>query len=396
LLAKRSVRALVVVPDDIITVARGGGVKRTWYLVRELNAAGIETTVWAMLPRGVGTSAPGQSDFQVDRRFEGRWRRSPADKLRALMSVLPDDLWERSPWPDLVAELRQFDVVIYMAPGGIELHPQVIAAGVPSVFDLRDERASAARQIAAVVDRSTYRWRLRSNAWKWTRMERRVFETSAAVSMTSDLEAEKVRLIHPKARVFVSPNGVDTSEYEYLDHSVPRGRNLLMTGLFQYWPNIDAASWLIDEILPRIREGAPEVSLKLVGVGVAVNGWPAGVSAEADVPDIRPHFDDADVLTVPLRAGSGTRLKILEAFAKGLPVVSTTIGCEGLPVENGVHLLIADSAEALADATLRLLEDSAIRRTLAVNARKLVEERFDWRQIGVDLAAKVQEVAVAG
>jgi glycosyltransferase involved in cell wall biosynthesis len=107
------------------------------------------------------------------------------------------------------------------------------------------------------------------------------------------------------------------------------------------------------------------------------------------VEDTRPYLQRAEVAVVPLRAGSGTRLKILEAFAAGIPVVSTTIGSEGIAAQHGRHLLIADSAESFCHAVERLHADAGLRAELAGQARRLVKEAYDWDTI----AGAVEEIA---
>jgi glycosyltransferase involved in cell wall biosynthesis len=113
-----------------------------------------------------------------------------------------------------------------------------------------------------------------------------------------------------------------------------------------------------------------------------------------DVPDVRPHLADAAVVMVPLRVGGGTRIKILEALAAARPVVSTTVGAEGLGLRDGEHLLIADQPEAFARAVARLLGDASLRRGLAEAGRRVVVERFAWSSLGrrfADVCARVAE-----
>jgi glycosyltransferase involved in cell wall biosynthesis len=192
--------------------------------------------------------------------------------------------------------------------------------------------------------------------------------------------------------VVVRPNGVDVTKYTFVDHTRPAGARLLFTGTFSYFPNVDASRWLADEIVPRLQSKRSDVTLDLVGRRAPAGPLPAGVRAAPDVPHIQPWFDQSDVFVAPLRAGTGSRLKLVEAFAKGLPCVSTSIGCEGLPVEDGAHLLIADSTSEIVDAVLRLLNDQELRTTLATNARLLAEERLDWEPIA---SAYAQDLSAA-
>jgi len=144
---------------------------------------------------------------------------------------------------------------------------------------------------------------------------------------------------------------------------------------------------------------APSVRGHLVGqVDDNVRAMPAadGVEIVGRVPDVLPRLADGDLFVAPLRLGGGTRLKILEAFAAGLPVVATSKAVEGLDVENGVHAMIADDAPGLARAILALLDDEDGRERLALAARRLVEEKYDWRRIGAKFAESVERIAGRG
>jgi glycosyltransferase involved in cell wall biosynthesis len=130
------------------------------------------------------------------------------------------------------------------------------------------------------------------------------------------------------------------------------------------------------------RDPLPEVK-RLNGNGVNVTG---------QVKDVLPYYKRTTVCIVPLRAGGGTRLKILEAMALGRPVISTTIGCEGLDVEDGQHLLIADTPKKFAEKTVRLLTDRTLHHKIRTNARQLVETRYDWDSIAGQLMHIYEEI----
>ena len=392
----RSLRALIVTADDVVSPAHGGGTKRTWNLIRGFERNGIATTLWSSHPPVyLDRPSPLPADMSPTRVFRGRPRRSVTDKFRALASSLPEDVWQRpiKPGADWIAELSHCDVVVLMQPHAGQLLPYARAAGLPVAIDMHDVVDQATAAIAQMMPTRVARWRTRLDAAKWARFQPRLLQRASLVVAVSEPDAAALRRAAGEIPVVVRPNGVDVDEYDFRDHAAVRGSRLLMTGHFAYWPNIDAATWLTTEILPALRARRTEVTLKLVGRAAPVGPLPDGITSERNVPDIRPYFDQADVFTVPLRAGGGTRLKLLEAFAKGLPAVSTTIGCEGLPVDDGVHLLIADTAEALVEATLRLLDEPELRVRLAANARKLVEEQFDWETITADYASDLRSLA---
>jgi glycosyltransferase involved in cell wall biosynthesis len=180
----------------------------------------------------------------------------------------------------------------------------------------------------------------------------------------------------------VSPNGFDTQSYQPLPLPPETTRPaLLFVGSMSYEACVDAMVYFCQEILPRIRSQFGDVDLWIVGRDPSqqvrqLDG--NGVHVTGRVADVRPYYQRSMVCVVPLRAGGGTRLKILEAMALGRPVVATSIGCEGLDVIDEEHLMIADSPEQFAEKTVRLLADATLRQRIGANARRLVVSRYDW------------------
>src|SRR5690606_29805556 len=146
----------------------------------------------------------------------------------------------------------------------------------------------------------------------------------------------------------------------------------------RYRPNADAARYFVEEILPRLRVMIPGVELTIVGADpppdVVTLGELPGVRVTGTVPDVRPWMRQAGVVVVPRLSGGGTRLKILEAFAMGRPVVSTRIGVAGIEARDGEHLLLADQPEAFARAVTRLATEPGLRARLAEQAYALVRD----------------------
>jgi glycosyltransferase involved in cell wall biosynthesis len=197
-------------------------------------------------------------------------------------------------------------------------------------------------------------------------------------------DRERLAANAPGMRDCDVPTGVDTA-YFTPNGTAEEPARLVFTGSMDWHPNDDAMRWFIDAVLPRIRAAVPGVSLAIVG---RKPGRPlieaarrAAVEVTGTVDDVREHVARAAVFVVPLRIGGGTRLKIFEALSMGKPVVSTTIGAEGLPLEEGVHLVRADGPAAFADAVVALLRDPARRRALGQAGRRLVEERYGWPQV---------------
>jgi glycosyltransferase involved in cell wall biosynthesis len=197
------------------------------------------------------------------------------------------------------------------------------------------------------------------------------------------------------SKVAVVPNGVDLDLFR--PSPVPVRPRIVFTASLQYGPNVDGAVWFAREIFPLVRARVPEAVLVLVGLRPAAEvralAADPGIELHADVPSTVPYISAARVAVVPLRAGTGTRLKALEYFAAGRPVVGTTIGLEGLGVVDGVHALVRDDPNSMADAIVQIIEDDRLAATVAGAARRLVEDHFGWQTIAADYAAVLRRIA---
>lgn len=187
------------------------------------------------------------------------------------------------------------------------------------------------------------------------------------------ISSEKIRLV---------PNGVDIDLYRYKQGIRSPSPLIIFLANFSYYPNVDAAKLLVTKILPLVVERIENVKLKIIGSGadhrlarlaqypnVEVNGYTENIGAE---------LAKAWVAVCPVRSGSGSRIKILEAMAVGTPVVSTPIGCEGLPVAGGLHLMVTD-VETMASAIIEVVSDDELSERLASNSRALVEKKLTWK-----------------
>jgi glycosyltransferase involved in cell wall biosynthesis len=164
---------------------------------------------------------------------------------------------------------------------------------------------------------------------------------------------------------------------------------IVFSGLMSYYPNQQAVGWFLDEIFPRIARRVP--AARFVVAGAAPPGWLRArasdhVEVTGRVPDIRPYLRTASVVVAPLRIGGGTRVKILEAQAMRRPVVSTTIGAEGLDVAHGQSILIADDAHEFADRVVDLLSDASQAARIAASGWAHAAEHFSWTDIGERLS----------
>ena len=268
---------------------------------------------------------------------------------------------------------------------------------IPKVLTLHNIHFDQGRRIATVEPT------LRRRAWKagnavWMRQyEPRVARLFDRCVTVSETDRELLLGCDASLRIEVVPNGVDTHTLQPLpEHEGPP--SLLLVGSMLYRPCADAAIWLVQDILPRLRARVPDLQVWIVGRGptpdvLSLAG--AGVHIVGTVSDVTPWYQRATVAAVPLRAGGGSRLKILEAMALGRAVVSTTLGAEGLHVRDSENIVLADDAEAFANATLALLRDGALRTRLVKNARSLVEREYDWNDI-VKLQLGIYDQLAAG
>lgn len=227
------------------------------------------------------------------------------------------------------------------------------------------------------------------------RYERDAVRSVAGVMAVSERERRHFEQIAP-GRVSLVPNGVDCASHAFRDR-ISAQPQLLFVGSMDYSANADAASHLIREILPRIRRR--DARLTLVGGGPSRRVVREAASATLPtelagrVPSTEPYFERSRLLVVPLRFGGGTRLKILEALARGLPVLSTAMGCEGLGLTHEREIVIADDPGRFAEWIDRLLDDDELCDSLARSGRRAVEERYDWRRIGDRLDDALSRVA---
>ncbi|MEZ4861310.1 MAG: glycosyltransferase [Caldilineaceae bacterium] len=241
--------------------------------------------------------------------------------------------------------------------------------------------------VGKVLDRLEARRLLRYEA-------RVVGQFDAAVVCSPDDQAITLQQA-PHCRVAVVPNGADTAYYTPQRQPDPKP-TLLFLGAMDYYPNIDAIQHFCSHSWPLLRTMLPDLQLLIVGrqptAAVSQLGQLPGVTVTGSVPDVRPYLARSWVMVVPLRLGGGTRLKIAEAMAAGLPVVTTAVGAQGLPVVHGRHLLLAETSARFTDAVQQLLTNVPLREELAQNARLLVESELSWQALGRQFTQICEEV----
>ena len=190
----------------------------------------------------------------------------------------------------------------------------------------------------------------------------------------------------PNTPVSVIPNGVDTAFFYPRDPRKKKNNRLVFIGGLNWYPNKDGLVWFDKEVMPYIYNKRPDVVVNVIGRKESIKWRHADqMHMLGYVDDIREFMEEAAVFIVPLRIGGGTRLKILNAMAMECPVVSTTIGAEGLGARNGHEIAIADDPKLFADTVLKLMEDSEAAENLGKKARSFITENYDWNLIGVKL-----------
>jgi glycosyltransferase involved in cell wall biosynthesis len=275
-------------------------------------------------------------------------------------------------------------------------------------WDLPGPKVLFAHNVEAVIWRRHYEvaknplWKAVSrHEWKRMRDAERKYlrKASHVIAVSENDRAAFAEYVDP-ARISVAQTGVDT---EYFQPSAPESEkelpnSLVFTGSMDWLPNEDAIFYFVAEILPLIKRQIPDISLCVVGrqpsrrlqeldsrtPELQLTGW---------VEDVRPWVAQRAAYIVPLRIGGGTRLKIFEAMSMAKPVVSTSIGAEGLPVIDGKHLLLADDPATFAETTIRLLGDASRRKQLGQAARRVVEENYSWAKVSESFSQVLENVS---
>lgn len=293
---------------------------------------------------------------------------SPA--LRARLAMLAGD-----------ADLVHFDMLPLMA------HVDCVPDGVPVTLNAHNVEHRLLATRARIERRVWARRFLSGQVSRLEAFERRACERADAVLACSEVDAQGLQALAPGCKVHVVANGVDLENNRPATHA-PDPDRLVFVGQMGWFPNRDGVEWFLREVFPRILAQRPTTRFELVGkadgfeVPEAVR---TNVTLAGFVDDLRPHVHDAAVYVVPLRAGSGTRLKVLEAMALGKAIVTTSVGSEGIALRHGHNALYADDAASFADAVLALLVSPSRAVELGLQARMLAEQEYGWEAIGARL-----------
>jgi glycosyltransferase involved in cell wall biosynthesis len=241
------------------------------------------------------------------------------------------------------------------------------------------------KRLAATMQSGPKKWLLERDWRLLRRYEGEVVRGfDAVLAVTGEDKGALLEAASVEREIMVIPIAADTEVVKPVARR-PGANHILHIGTMYWPPNIDAIRWFVHEVYPLIRQRRPDVQFDVVGARppqeiVALNGDDMGVDVTGYVDDPTPYLEQAALMVVPLRAGGGMRVKILNAWAQGIPVVSTTLGCEGIAATPGQDILIGDTPEEFAAAALSLLNDSDLAERMATQARHTVVEKYDYRQ----------------
>jgi glycosyltransferase involved in cell wall biosynthesis len=399
------VRVLWLTPELPSPLGAGGGI-RQWHMLDRLLEAGHEAVVVAPVHPDEREGAARLRERGVDLRAYER----PASRVRETLALLrrrpalvpaalrePLTAWQVDVFWTALAPLvpdGPFDVVNVNHDWAADWIRRVDAGGAKRVLTLEnitwlyyENRAAAARGGGGARGRARFLAHM-TEARRWLDYDLPRFADYDALVTVSEHDAEVLERV-TATRVEAIPSGVDTRALR--PGPVPPGAPpaLIFTGTMSWPPNAEGLRWLLREVWPRVRDAVPDARLLAVG-----GGPPEDVKrlAAADdrvelpgrVPELEPWFERASVVVIPILSGAGIRLKVLDALASGRAIVSTTMGAEGAVVEDGVHLVLADDAASFADAVVAKLRDPG---DMGARARRLAEERYDWRVLGDRLEA---------
>jgi len=279
----------------------------------------------------------------------------------------------------------QFDAVLVEYSQLLDLVGPAQRAGLPVAVTAHDVSfVSQARK--AAVSKGFWRWFWTREARLMRHHELRGWQKSDVIFAMSDTDREQILAEVPGVDVRTMPNGVDAERLQMMPEQ--EALTLVFVGWMRHFPNLDAVRWLLTEIWPILRARHAQVKLKICGGGmpddlVELARADDRVEYLGFVERIDTEVGNSSLSVVPIRVGSGSRLKILESMALGTPVVSTTIGCEGILATDGQEVCLGDTPEAFASKVVELLQDSDQRTKLAGQARQLIEQRYDWKSIGL-------------
>lgn len=251
------------------------------------------------------------------------------------------------------------------------------------VLNLYDLESVLLERQAATLPMGLTRMLYKDAARRMARLERTLVREADLIWTVSEIERQQLLDQNPDLPVYLAPGGVDCDSAQPLPFG--QGEEILFVGNYGYYPNVDGVLYFVNHVFPIVLRRNPNAVCRIIGrqPGPQIKALhnPPSVLVSGEVDDVKPFYESCRLSVVPLRSGGGTRLKILESMALSRPVVSTTIGAEGIEIEHGRNILIADSPLEIAEAVCRLLDNPTLAKALAKEGRQLVEDKYDWKSI---------------
>jgi len=355
---------------DLPEPARNGYKKRNFYLIKELESRGIEVILKVESPgnskiRALFFSLFSVLPFSVKTRTSGKTKKEIENYLK------------NNPVDIIICDAVQRALNI---PLGNQTYKILYEHNIESIIIKRyaQKEKNILKKVFAFLE-----------CWKLSNFEKKMWHRFDCSIACSPVDRKIMLRYAPESKVYLINNGVESAYYSSNSNIIEKN-TLIYTGQISWYPNEDALVYFINEIMPLIKQTVPEVKLWIVGNKPAdkikkLSQKDSNITVTGFVEDVREFMKKACVFIVPLRIGSGTRLKILEALSMKKAVVTTTVGCEGIEVENNKHLLIRDTPKEFAKAVVDVLRNDGLRISLGENGRKLIGEKYDWKIVFKDL-----------
>lgn len=339
--------------------------------------------------------------------------RTTGQRLRVLLTSRTPDMARRlhsEAFAAALAEALRSEAFDAVQIEGIELAwtmPLIreIAPGTRIVLDCHNAETELQRRALRADRRQPRRWPAAvysaAQVGRLARFEREALRAADAIIAVSEEDRRQLMaLAEPAKPIAVIPNVVAVDDYQWAGPVPDEARfDIVFTGKMDYRPNVDGVLWFAEAIWPLVRQARPATTWAIVGqrphTRLAALGDAPGITLTGRVDQVQPYLAGAGVYVLPLRIGSGTRLKLIEAMAAGCAVVSTTIGAEGFALESGREAIVADTPEAFAAAVRALLDDPARRVALGERARVFAAQ-YDWQRVGPLLDEVYDELLAGG
>ena len=299
----------------------------------------------------------------------------------------------------LVAGDTDLVVCDFLTPW-VNMPSDVSAFGVPVVLFQHNVEAEIWRRHAEVASNPVSRWYFGLQHARMAHYERAACRAADHVVAVSEHDARIFRERYGVTSVSDVPTGVDIQYFDPAPFAARVPGRLVFTGSMDWMPNADGITWFTEQVWPRVRAAKPDATFTVVGrnppAAVQALATPgSGIEVTGSVPDVRPYLGAGSAFVVPLRIGGGTRLKIYEAMAMECPIVSTTVGAEGLPVKHEEHLRLADEAADFAAQCVELLDRTELAHAMAQRAARYVRDNFGWDAVADHFVASCLAAAPA-